>query len=104
MPKAKTFENALDLENTVIEAAVHPPETSQRSALRDQITAQAARFAKIAREATGLSRRQFARRVGIGASTLARVEMATKGAPPSLETLTRIARAAGKTLTLGLGD
>jgi DNA-binding XRE family transcriptional regulator len=64
----------------------------------------ASQFVREARRVTGMTQKDFACRAGLSESTIRNLERARLHQSATLETLNRIARAAGKTLRLSLGD
>ena len=74
-----------------------------RHSIHIELIKAAALFAREARSSAGDNQKVFAKKVGISNQTLSRIETAFVRKPPSLETLSKIARAANKDIKLILG-
>ena len=61
---------------------------------------EAALFARAARASTGLSQKSFAKQAGIASGTISNIETANCPTPPSLVTLIKIAKSAGKNIKI----
>lgn len=73
------------------------------SAMSEILRSDVATFARAARATTGLDQEEFAARLGIATTSLIAIEKA-KADTVSLALLSKMARAGGRRLTLGLGE
>lgn len=78
--------------------------TEEDRLIDDELEVAAMHFAREARASTGLTQRAFAKRAHLSTRTIAGIEANSCSRPPRLSTLAKIARGAGRRLTIGLGE